>query len=119
MKTLPWAGEPGTSWAGVRALSASQKLQQRRELAAQKRRERQLSAGTVTRNPAATATAAAMHQPMRPRPPSGGGMPPPSAPLGANPYSAPRPNPLFNASSGGGAGSGMQQNPLAAMRRPG
>jgi tubby-related protein 1 len=42
-------------------------------------------------------------------------MPPPSAPLGANPYSAPRPNPLFNASSGGGAGSGMQQNPLAAM----
>lgn len=108
-------GGAGDVLGGGPALSASQKLQQRRELAAQKRRERQLSAGTVTRNPAATATAAAMHQPMRPRPPSGGGMPPPSAPLGANPYSAPRPNPLFNASSGGGAGSGMQQNPLAAM----
>ena len=108
-------GGAGDVLGGGPTMSASQKLQQRRELAAQKRRERQLSAGTVTRNPAATATAAAMHQPMRPRPPSGGGMPPPSAPLGANPYSAPRPNPLFNASSGGGAGSGMQQNPLAAM----
>lgn len=107
-------GGAGDVLGGGPTMSASQKLQQRRELAAQKRRERQLSAGTVTRNPAATATAAAMHQPMRPRPPSGGGMPPPSAPLGANPYSAPRPNPLFNASSGG-AGSGMQQNPLAAM----
>ena len=108
-------GGAGDVLGGGPSLSASQKLQQRRELAAQKRRERQLSAGTVTRNPAATATVASMHQPMRPRPPSGGGMPPPSAPLGANPYSAPRPNPLFNASSGGGAGSGMQQNPLAAM----
>ena len=44
-----------TCWRGNNSISAAQKLQQRRELAAQKRRERQLAAGTVTRNPAAGA----------------------------------------------------------------
>ena len=39
-------------------------------------------------------------------------MPPPSAAVGANPYSTPRSNPLF---SGQHAVGGMQQNPLAAM----
>ena len=39
-------------------------------------------------------------------------MPPPSAAVGANPYSTPRANPLF---SGQHAVGGMQQNPLAAM----
>ena len=38
-------------------------------------------------------------------------MPPPSAAVGANPYSTPRANPLFSGQHVGG----MQQNPLAAM----